>query len=92
MTTERIAVLFRVSGRVQDVGYRAGCRREAQQLGVDGYAINRDDGSVEVLAQGDHAAIEGLARWLLHGSTHAQVAKVERESVALAQRAGFGVG
>ncbi|MGQ0800823.1 MAG: acylphosphatase [Pseudomarimonas sp.] len=92
MTTERIAVLFRVRGRVQGVGYRAGCRREAQQLGVDGYAVNRDDGSVEVLAQGDPAAIESLARWLLHGSTHAQVTKVERENVALAQRAGFGVG
>ncbi len=92
MTTERVAVLFRVSGRVQGVGFRAGCRREAQRLGVDGYAINRDDGSVEVLAQGDATAVEALARWLLHGCTHAQIAKVERETVALGQRAGFGVG
>ncbi len=92
MTTEHIAVLFRVSGRVQGVGYRAGCRREAQQLGVAGYAINRDDGSVEVLAQGDPAAVEALERWLLHGATHAQVAKVEREPLVLGQRAGFGVG
>jgi len=92
MDAERIACRFLVRGRVQGVGFRAAARREAQQLGVDGYAVNKPDGSVEVLAQGVPTAVEALARWLERGPGHAQVARVEREDIAVTPRAGFGVG
>lgn len=92
MDGDRVACQFRVTGRVHGVGFRAATRREAQRLGVDGYAVNRADGSVEVLAQGDRAAVEALARWLERGPGHAQVSGVAREAVAVGRRAGFGVG
>ena len=87
-----IARTFVITGRVQGVGFRAATRREAQQLGLAGYAINREDGSVEVLAQGQATAVEALASWLERGPAFAQVREVVRSDVALSQRAGFGVG
>ncbi len=89
---ELIACSFVVTGRVQGVGFRAAARREARQLDLTGYAINRDDGNVEVLAQGDTTAVEALARWLQRGPAFAEVIKVMRTDAALSQRAGFDVG
>lgn len=77
-----IARRCRVSGRVQGVFYRASTRAKAQALGVTGYARNLPDGSVEVLACGDPAAVEALCEWLWQGPPAAQVTLVEVESVA----------
>ncbi len=92
MSSEPIACRFRVSGRVQGVGFRAATRREAQRLAIDGHAINQADGGVEVLAQGAAEAVEQLADWLQRGPPFAQVTRVERESVPCAVRTGFGIG
>ena len=47
-----------VSGRVQQVGYRDYMVRKAQALGVRGWVRNLTDGRVEMLADGDDAAIK----------------------------------
>lgn len=91
MPTEATA-RFLVRGRVQGVGFRAATQREARRLGLTGLAVNRDDGSVEVLARGTPPAIDALAAWLERGPAHAQVASVEREAVATFDRVGFEVG
>ena len=62
-----------VSGRVQGVFFRESARREAEQLGVTGYAINLRDGSVEVLACGQPEAVARLVEWLWTGPPAAQV-------------------
>lgn len=72
---------FIVQGRVQGVGFRASTRRRAQTLGLAGVARNLDDGSVEVIAQGDALSIEALALWLERGPTHARVDSVQRSHV-----------
>ncbi len=56
MRRERI--LF--SGRVQGVGFRATTEEIARRFTIDGSVRNRDDGRVEVLAQGLLADIEAL--------------------------------
>ena len=89
---EHVARRFVVTGRVQGVGFRAATRREAQRLDVAGHAINRDDGSVEVLAQGELSALDELALWLERGPAFAVVTLVTREDLEPRQRAGFGVG
>jgi len=43
---------------------------------------NRDDGAVELVAEGDEAALEAFARWLRQGPRHAQVGSVERSDVS----------
>ena len=53
------ALVF-VRGRVQGVGFRWWTRARALELGLVGHARNLPDGRVEVLAQGDGAAVEAL--------------------------------
>lgn len=48
-----LEVKLKVLGVVQGVGYRAHCRKLAEECGVTGYADNLADGSVEVLACGE---------------------------------------
>jgi acylphosphatase len=69
--------LFRIEGRVQGVWFRESTRREAESLGITGYAENKRDGSVEVLACGDSAALERLAGWLGVGPPAARVTRVD---------------
>lgn len=71
---ERLAAV--VSGRVQGVYFRAHTRREAQRLGLRGYALNCADGRVEVIAEGERAALESLLAWLQRGSPEARVDRV----------------
>jgi len=80
---------FLVTGRVQGVCFRAFTRDEALRLNVCGHARNLDDGSVEVLACGDDAALAALERWLLHGPPAARVAAVQRHPCNEPPPAGF---
>jgi acylphosphatase len=66
-----------VSGRVQGVFYRQGCKREADRLGVTGWAKNLDDGRVEVVAEGEEAAVDALVAWCRTGPPRALVTKVD---------------
>jgi acylphosphatase len=77
-------VRFVVSGRVQGVFFRASTRDEALRLGLTGHARNLPDGTVEVVACGDDAALGQLESWLELGPPLAQVSRVERSTVDIA--------
>jgi acylphosphatase len=83
-----------VSGRVQGVFYRASTRQRAQELGCRGYARNLPDGSVEVLAIGDPAAVHALVEWLRQGPPAAHVTGVACSEVSVSELGeiptGFG--
>jgi len=49
-----------VTGRVQGVGFRDWVRDRARELGLAGWVRNRRDGSVELLAAGEPAAVDDL--------------------------------
>lgn len=74
MTT---AMRFYISGRVQGVFFRASTRREAERLGIRGWAINLPDGRVEVLAVGTATAVAELAEWLHTGPPGARILAVD---------------
>ncbi|STY60396.1 Acylphosphatase [Mannheimia haemolytica] len=59
-----VAKLFSVYGRVQGVAFRFFTLQEANRLGIKGYVRNRDDGSVEVVAEADEQTIAQLENWL----------------------------
>jgi acylphosphatase len=67
-----------VSGRVQGVFFRASTQRQARSLGLDGQAINLDDGRVEVIARGERDALDALERWLKQGPSNARVDQLTR--------------
>lgn len=85
-----VAARFLVSGKVQGVFFRAGTREQALRLGLAGEARNLPDGRVEVMAQGEPAALDALERWLRQGPPAARVDKVERQSAELRALRDFG--
>lgn len=83
-----------VFGIVQGVGFRYYTQSEAKSLNLTGYARNLADGSVEVLAVGDEAAVETLIDWLKAGGPHsARVERVLAEPYQpMNQPVGFTIG
>jgi acylphosphatase len=71
---------FHISGHVQGVSFRAGARAQALRLRLHGHARNLRDGRVEVVAEGESAAISKLESWLRRGPVGARVDQVEREN------------
>jgi len=69
--------LFKVSGKVQGVFFRASTRQIATGLGLTGCATNMPDNSVEVLACGSADAIDQLLAWLRNGPPMASVDGVQ---------------
>lgn len=82
---------YRVSGRVQGVGYRAFARRWAAECGVSGWARNLADETVEIHAEGRPEALERFARKLAEGPAFASVAGVHQTQAAVLQCEGFTV-
>jgi acylphosphatase len=73
-----------VTGRVQNVGFRYYCHEAAVRLGIGGYARNLGDGSVEIEAEGEDAALEEFARTVARGpraATVEHVVRQEREAI-----------
>jgi len=66
-----------VEGEVQGVGFRYSALREARALGVAGWVRNADDGTVEVWAEGEDAALEEFLAWLKVGPSAAWVRGVK---------------
>ena len=83
---------FVVTGRVQGVFFRQSARDVAVRLGLAGSAVNRPDGKVEVVAEGDDAALDELGAWLHHGPPRALVTKVDARVEPPEGLTGFRTG
>ena len=70
------ATAYRVTGRVQGVGFRWWTQQQAKRLGLRGYVRNLADGSVEVQASGSKESLEQLRTLLLRGPSGADVTDV----------------
>lgn len=64
-------------GRVQGVNFRRFAKRHAEELGLVGYAQNNDDGSFEVVAQGDREVLETFLELLKKGPHFAEINDIE---------------
>lgn len=71
-----------VLGRVQGVGFRWFARELAASLGLAGWARNREDGSVELEAEGAPGALDEFVRRLKDGNPAARVDEVVAVTVA----------
>lgn len=78
-----------VSGRVQGVRFRQTTAEQAERLELSGWVRNLADGRVEVLFEGDEAAVSELASWLRTGPQAAQVSGLELLEQAVQGIAGF---
>lgn len=80
---------FLVSGKVQGVWFRESTRRVAENLGLQGSAVNLPDGRVEVIAAGPESAVSNLSSWLKTGPRMARVDQVIEENIENPGFAGF---
>lgn len=82
---------FIICGRVQGVFFRVSTRDVAVPLDIAGHAVNKPDGSVEVLACGEVSAIAELERWLHDGPPMAAVSSIQSVDVECEKPEGFSV-
>lgn len=82
---------YRVTGRVQGVGFRWFVARNAEELGLTGWVRNDPDGALAVLAAGPDAALDALAAALAAGPRAARVAAVESTAAEAPATAGFRI-
>ncbi len=71
-----------VSGRVQGVGYRSFCQRQAERLGVSGWVRNLHDGRVEVMAAGREKNLKIFISVLRKGPFLSRVDKIAMEKIS----------
>lgn len=70
-----------IHGRVQGVWFRESMKQQAEQLGIHGWVMNRADGSVEAMIQGNDTAMAAMLAWARYGPPLAQVTQVEQLAV-----------
>lgn len=70
-------ITMKVRGRVQGVFFRAHTREKAVSLGLTGFVKNAPDGSVEIVAEGDHKELDALEGWCRRGPPLARVTQLE---------------
>ncbi len=87
---ERIDIT--VTGRVQGVGFRWHTVRQATALELAGWVRNQPDGSVRIVAEGEHPALEALLGWARQGPDHALVEDCQAQwQQATGELQGFDV-
>jgi acylphosphatase len=73
---------WRVTGRVQGVGFRAFAARVARALALSGGARNLEDGGVEIIASGPVHALDRLEAALGEGPRLSRVSHVDIEALS----------
>lgn len=82
---------IRVSGKVQEVFFRAFARDVARSLGLQGYARNEPDGSVYIEAEGNETELSQFVDWCKKGPPHAQVSDLQIEEGPIRNPGNFEI-
>lgn len=75
------AYKIKVTGDVQGVFFRHNAQKIAKNLGITGYTLNKQNGSVLLFAQGEIDDVKEFINWCHTGSPMATVDDVEIEAV-----------
>ena len=71
-----------IHGRVQGVFFRESMRQQAVQLNINGWAENRDDGTVEAMIQGSAESVAAMLDWVQRGPPLAKVTRVDQKAAS----------
>ena len=80
------AVIIKVFGKVQGVGFRFYTQKKAQELMLKGFVQNKADGSVYIEAEGNADKLELFILWCADGPSWAGVTKIEKQFVPVLGR------
>lgn len=75
------AVIIKVYGTVQGVGFRFYTNKKAIELGIFGYVQNKTDGTVYIEAEGEETDLLTFIDWCNIGPQWARITKVETQFV-----------
>ncbi len=76
-----LARRYVLKGRVQGVGFRYFVCRVAQNLGIQGWVRNLEDGTVEVHAQGGSETMTRFVAEIRSGPSFAMVEDIQEDDV-----------
>ena len=77
---------------MQGVGFRYFALDAARREGLHGHVTNRDDGSVEVVAEGESESIERFERAVRRGPSRSRVEHVTVDEIEPSQgNSGFNI-
>jgi acylphosphatase len=82
---------WRVTGRVQGVGFRNYVQKHGLRLGLTGYVRNLADGSVEVHAVGEKPGLDALSGYIRRGPMWAEVRTVDERTAEVVSYDGFQI-
>ena len=90
MANEERAHVF-VSGEVQGVNFRGATQSQAEQLDLNGWVQNLQDGRVEAILEGEPDAVRQMVRWFQSGPSSAGVENVSVQNEQPEGLSGFEV-
>ena len=70
-----------ITGTVQGVFFRKFIQEKAEQLGLNGFIRNLDDGNVEVIIEGKDEAVNLMLDFCKQGPDHAEVRGIEHSEM-----------
>lgn len=70
-------MLLHIFGKVQGVSYRYSASQQAEKLGLVGFVMNREDGSVYAEAEGPMDALADFVEWCEDGPELAKVTELK---------------
>ncbi|MBV8081551.1 MAG: acylphosphatase [Candidatus Eremiobacteraeota bacterium] len=73
---------LRIRGHVQGVFFRVSAVEQALDLRLTGWVRNRNDGSIEIVAEGPEDSLAALRAWCEHGPPGADVQGIEESEDA----------
>lgn len=79
------AVSIKVTGRLQNVGYRHYARLAAQDYKLTGKLIINPDGSVYIEAQGEQNNLEEFIEYCKRGPAWARVDTIDIENIPISE-------
>lgn len=77
MENKRVRLI--IHGKVQGVFFRASTQNKAKELGLTGFVRNRQDGTVEIVAEGREKQLFELVNWCRTGPDMAIVDSVQSD-------------
>jgi len=86
---KRLRVL--ISGQVQGVGFRYWVRGKAEELGLEGWVRNLEDGKVEAVFEGEEDKVRRMVGECKEGPALSKVGKVEEIDEEAEELEGFEI-
>ena len=83
--------MLKMTGRVQGVFYRATANEIANKIGLNGYVMNMNDGSVFIEAEGTEEQLTKLIEWCKNGPPRAVVDDVNIQEGTIKEYTDFKI-